>query len=109
MHITYCEEEHAVHSKGGVTRVEGQSEEENKRINKTNNKMKFRSGSFLLAVCAASCQSEHWNIFLPGLCDVLKAASAVDQLHVTHADLGSAHRQEIGSGAADGVLGQVGQ
>lgn len=58
---------------------------------------------------AASCQSEHWNVFLPGLCDVLKAASAVDQLHVTHADLGSAHRQEIGSGAADGVLGQVGQ
>lgn len=46
MHITYCEEEHAVHSKGGVTRVEGQSDEENKRINKTNNKMKFKESIF---------------------------------------------------------------
>lgn len=27
MRITYCEEEHAVHSEGGVARVEGQSDE----------------------------------------------------------------------------------
>ncbi len=46
---------------------------------------------------------------LPGLCDILQFASAVDPLHVSCADLGGTNSHEIRSRTADGELCEVGQ
>ncbi len=48
-------------------------------------------------------------LLLPGLCDVLQLAGAVDPLHVSRADLGGTDSEEVWPRAADGVLGEVSQ
>ena len=48
-------------------------------------------------------------LLLPGFCDVLKLACAVDFLHVSLADFGGAYGHEVRPRAADGVLSKVSQ
>lgn len=108
---TYGEEEHAVHSKRGVTRVEGQSDEERE------SNMRLHVGYLSCKIASLSYETR-WSfirayrsdfLLRPGLCDVHKLASAVDPPHVSHADLGGAYGHEVGSWAANSELGEVGQ
>lgn len=48
-------------------------------------------------------------LWLPGLCHVLKPPGAVDLLHVSHADLRSAHGHEMRPRPTDGEFSQIGQ
>lgn len=100
---TYREEEHAVHSKRGMTRVEGQPGEE-KEIKYVIQDIFFNLNTF------SSLMIQYWDLqLLPGLCDVLRLARAVDLLHVSRADLRETHGHEVRSRAADGELCQVGE
>lgn len=48
-------------------------------------------------------------ILVPGLCDVLVDSGAVDHLHVPNADFRITNGHEVGSRAADGEFGEVGE